>query len=250
MKYLFGIMRMLALVAGTLFVVPVIIVLVRVTGTLHWTHMWHAMACRVLGIRVKYVGMPRERGETPTLFVSNHLSYLDIIVLGAHIDAIFVAKSEVAFWPIFGYLAKIQKTVFIRRTREAMMESENLIADVLRAGNNIILFAEGTSTDGRRVLPFKAGLLQALYEPGLDAMLQPVAIVIDRIGGKSPDDQAVRDKYAWWRLEDTLAPHLWNFACAGGADITIHYQIPLDPKDFADRKALAAAATQAVAVEL
>lgn len=250
MSYVFAIFRMLAFVIGTLIIVPFVIIFIRLTGSVQWAKMWHGMACMVFNIKVRHVGVPRDHDETPTLFVSNHLSYLDIIVMGAHMDAIFVAKSEVADWPIFGFLAKLQKTIFIRRTREAMNESKIMIGNVLRAGNNVILFAEGTSTDGRSVKPFKAGLLEVMYEPDIAAQLQPVAIVLDSVGGKNPDDQTVRDTYAWWRPEDTLAPHLWAFAKAGGAHLTIHYQLPIDPKDFHDRKALAQAASESVAAEL
>jgi len=250
MKYIFGFARMLAFIIGTLLTVPVILVMKKITGNLEWTQLWHGMAARVFNINVRFMGMPRDHGDTPTVFLSNHISYLDIVVMGSTATGVFVAKSEVAGWPLFGFLAKIQNTIFIRRTREALEESKQKISAALHAGNNVILFGEGTSTDGRNVLPFKAGLLEVMYEPGLDALLQPVAIVIERVGGKTPDDQKVRDTYAWWKPEDTLAPHLWNFACAGGVDILVHYQIPLDPKDYPDRKALAQAATEAVAAEL
>lgn len=250
MNYALATLRMLAFVIGTLVTVPFIMVLVKLTGSVQWAKIWHGMACWIFNIKVTHRGVPRDHGDTPTMFVSNHLSYLDIIVMGAHMDAIFVAKSEVADWPVFGFLAKLQKTVFIRRSREAMNESKDMIGNVLRESNNVILFAEGTSTDGRSVLPFKAGLLEVMYEPDIDAQLQPIAIVLDKVGGKDPSDQQVRDWYAWWRPEDTLAPHLWNFARVGGAHLTIHYQLPLDPKNFADRKALAQAATESIAVEL
>lgn len=250
MDILFAILRMLAFVVGTLVLVPFIILIKLITGSVNAAQMWHGMACKIFNIRIIQRGMPRDRDETPTVFVSNHLSYLDIVALGSQVDALFVAKSEVAGWPVFGFLSKIQNTIFIRRTREAMQESKDKIADALRAGNNVILFGEGTSTDGRAVKPFKAGLLEVLYEPGTNAMLQPVAIVLESVGGKSVDDQIARDKYAWWRLEDTLAPHLWNFARAGGANLVIHYQLPLDPRDYPDRKALAQAATEVVAAEL
>lgn len=250
MNYVFGILRMLAFIIGTLLLVPFVALFKILTKSTVWTQAWHTMACFIFNIKIKHRGMPRDAQDTPTMFVCNHLSYLDIIVLGSTMNAIFVAKSEVAGWPVFGFLSKIQDTIFIRRTREAMHESKDLIGNVLRQGKNVILFGEGTSTDGRAVKPFKAGLLEVLYEPGIDAQLQPVAIVLDSVGGKNPDDQKVRDTYTWWRLEDTLAPHLWNFAKAGGANLTIHYELPMDPKDYPDRKALAAAATQAVAAEL
>lgn len=247
MNTLIGVIRMLLFVVGTPFAVVANIIMVKLTGRVKWAQIWHTFACLVFSVKIRTVGNPREYANTPTVFLSNHVSYLDIIVLGSQLEAIFVAKSEVAGWPIFGFLAKTQRTIFIERTREALNESKHRIAEILQAGNNIILFGEGTSTDGRTALPFKAGLLEMLYERNTGALLQPVVIVIESIGGKRPDDQAVRDLYAWWRPEDTLAPHLWNFAKAGGAHIAIHYLPPLDPAAFAERKALAQAASKGVA---
>jgi 1-acyl-sn-glycerol-3-phosphate acyltransferase len=241
-----GIIRMLVFVIGTPPAVAVNIIMVRLTGRVKWAQIWHSFACLVFGIKIRVVGTPREHAATPTVFLSNHVSYLDIVVLGSQIEAIFVAKADVANWPVFGFLAKTQRTIFIERTRQALEDSKRRIAAILNAKNNIILFGEGTSTDGRTVLPFKAGLLEMLYEQKTGAMLQPTVIVIEKIGGKRPDEQAVRDLYAWWRPEDTLAPHLWNFAKAGGAQIAIHYLPPLDPANYPERKALAQAATDAV----
>jgi 1-acyl-sn-glycerol-3-phosphate acyltransferase len=118
---------------------------------------YHRQCCRILGIAIKRRG--RLSRKRPTLFAANHVSYLDIAVLGALVRGSFVAKSEVRDWPLFGLLAKLQSTVFVeRRVRRAMRHRDEM-AERLAAGRNLILFPEGTSSDGNRVLPFKSALL-------------------------------------------------------------------------------------------
>lgn len=238
--------RMLLFVAGTLVIVPLIIVIKAMKPGLPPTWLWHAYACLVFGIKLRFIG-EKAKGDIPTVFVSNHLSYLDIIALGSSYKGVFVAKSEVANWPVFGFLSKLQNTIFIRRTREALSDSTNQISDVLRDGYDVTLFAEGTSTDGRAVKPFKASLFEMFYSGQVRAQIQPVALVLEEVSGKRPDDQTVRDIYSWWRPETTLAPHLWAFAKAGGAQLAVHYLPVLDIARYADRKALAEAAHKAVA---
>ena len=97
----------------------------------------------------------------PTLFLSNHVSYFDITVLGALIDGSFVAKSEVAGWPLFGMLAKLQRTVFVVRRQGQAGAQRDAVAERLTRGENLIVFPEGTSGDGTRALPFKSSLLAA-----------------------------------------------------------------------------------------
>jgi 1-acyl-sn-glycerol-3-phosphate acyltransferase len=239
--------RMLGFVIGSCIFVPWAWVMreARGGGNVDSAKLFHKMACFVFSIKLRIIGTPREHGETPTVFVSNHVSHLDIPVLGSHLNARFVAKADVADWPVMGTFAKTQRTIFIERTKSALEGAKDMIGDAIRDGFNIILFAEGTSTDGREVKPFKASLFQMFYENPVNALVQPVAIVIERAGGKKPDDQETRDIYAWWRPEEDFASHLWKFAKAGGATISVHYLPVLDPKNFPDRKALAAAATKA-----
>ena len=99
----------------------------------------------------------------PVIYLCNHISYLDVLVLGSMLDGCFVAKSEVASWPGFGFLAKLQKTIFIVRERRALKQSRKSIADAMQKDHDIILFPEGTSTDGWDVMQFKAGLLGIFF---------------------------------------------------------------------------------------
>jgi 1-acyl-sn-glycerol-3-phosphate acyltransferase len=236
--------RMLMFVAGTLVLVPLIMMVRAFRPGMPPAWLWHRYACFVFGIKVRFTGV-RAQGALPTVFISNHLSYLDIIVMAGRLKARFVAKSEVGHWPVFGFLARLQRTIFIHRTRTALDDSRHMILQALREGDDIILFAEGTSTDGRTVLPFKASLLEVLYV-GIAAQVQPVAITLEKVDGQKPASQDLRDIYAWWRPETTLAPHLWNFAKTKGAELSVHYLPVLAPASFADRKALTAAAHDAV----
>ena len=249
MRNVVAVFRLIGFILGSCIFVPWAWIMRELRGGMNVdsAKLFHKMACIAFGIKVRIIGQPRDHAVTPTVFISNHLSYLDILVLGSHLNARFVAKAEVADWPVFGTFAKTQRTIFIERTKTALEGAKDLIGDAVRDNFNVILFAEGTSTDGRSAKPFKAGLFEMLYEGRVNAMVQPVAIVIERAGGKKPDDQSVRDLYAWYKPEDTLAPHLWAFAKAGGATIAVHYLPVLDPGQFADRKGIAAATTASVA---
>src|SRR3546814_10571195 len=117
------------------------------------------LTCRLLGIEIERHGQPSDRH--PTLYVANHVSYLDIEVLGALLKASFVAKAEVATWPFFAWLARLQETVFVeRRVRHAAQHRDEM-ARRLDAGDDLILFPEGTSGDGTAVLSFKSALFSA-----------------------------------------------------------------------------------------
>lgn len=202
---------------------------------------------RLIGLNIRTTGNLAD-ADKPVLFVANHLSYLDIVALNSLMPCRFVAKSEVSRWPVFGALAKAQNTVFITRTRTALDAAKRTLADILKAGGRIVVFAEGTSTNGLSVKPFKPGLFDAVYETGVEAFVQPVAIVLEKVDAKpAGGDGEVRNMYAWWRLEDTLAPHLWSFLAGKGADISIHFLPPLDPAGFPDRKKLASAAHALIA---
>src|SRR3954454_19988615 len=121
---------------------------------------YHRFVCRLLGIRVRLNGAPvRDR---PLLIVANHSSWLDISVITSLAPVVFVAKSEIARWPFFGLLAKLQRTVFVERDRRHKTGEVNAqIAQRLAEGDQVLLFGEGTEGDGNRVLPFRTALIGA-----------------------------------------------------------------------------------------
>jgi len=134
------------------------------------------------------------------LLVCNHLSYVDILVLGSIAPAVFVAKSEVAGWPVFGWFAQVCGTIFIRRTvRGDVTRIGAEIRDRLERGFLVVLFPEGTSSDGREVLPFKSSLLEPVREVGRDVFAAHVSYT--RADGSPETD------VPYWG-EMTLLPHM------------------------------------------
>ncbi len=200
--------------------------------------IFHRGCLRIFDIQVRVVGQPSV--DKPTLFISNHVSYLDIEVLGALIAGSFIAKSEVAGWPLFGWLAKLQETVFIDRKakREVAQQGETLVGRLM-AGDSLILFPEGTSSDGNRVLPFKTALFAVASQRIDDRPLtvQPVSLTATALDG-IPLGRLLRPLYAWYGDMD-LGPHLWQFAKLGGVTVAVEFHPPLTVDDAGSRKALA-----------
>jgi 1-acyl-sn-glycerol-3-phosphate acyltransferase len=207
---------------------------------------WCRGCCAIVGLKVTRIGRPA--AVAPTLFVANHVSYLDVIVLGSVLDAAFVAKSEVASWPLIGLLSRLGRTLFVqRRTLQSARQCDALAAR-LRAGASLVLFAEGTSTDGARVRPFKSALFGVLDPPDLAAAvtIQPVTIAYTRFRGGLAIEHALRACYAWYG-DMALAPHLWSALGLPGAEVELRFHDPVAGRDFASRKALAGHAERQVA---
>jgi len=206
---------------------------------------YHRICCRVMGIDIATVGtMSRHR---PTLFVSNHTSYIDITVLGALIPGSFVAKTEVAQWPLYGWLAKLQRTVFVDRRRNTSHLQRDQLQQRLAAGDNLILFPEGTSNDGNRVLPFRSALLSVAEAPadGASLVIQPVSVAYVGLNG-IPMGHGLRPLVAWYG-DMTLGPHLWQFSRLGKVGVIVEFHEPVDLKDAGSRKDLTRYCLAAVA---
>jgi 1-acyl-sn-glycerol-3-phosphate acyltransferase len=207
--------------------------------------VYHKICCRLMGIEIATVGtLSRHR---PTLFVSNHTSYIDITVLGALIPGSFVAKAEVAKWPLYGWLAKLQRTVFVDRKRNTSHLQRDQLQQRLAAGDNLILFPEGTSNDGNRVLPFRSALLSVAEASGPDAALaiQPVSVAYVALNG-IPMGHGLRPLVAWYG-DMTLGPHLWQFSRLGKVTAVVEFHPPVELKDAGSRKDLARYCLAAVA---
>ena len=170
-------------------------------------HAYHRLCCRIFGIDVEIVGALS--ATRPTLFVANHVSYLDIEVLSATVETCFVAKREIAGWPFFGWLAKLQQTVFVERRAAGVAGERDELARRLDEGSNVVLFAEGTSNDGNRLQPFKSALFSVAERTvhGGPLTVQPVTIAYTRLDGM-PIGRAIRPFVAWYGDMD-LVPHLW-----------------------------------------
>lgn len=200
--------------------------------------LFHRLARRALGVRVDIKGAPSPR--RPLLLLSNHVSWVDIVVLGSLMPVVFVAKSEVADWPVFGLFARLQRSVFVERERRARTgQAASEIAHRLAGGDAVVLFAEGTTSDGITVLPFRSALLGATGAG--EAVVQPVAITYTALGGL-PIERSRRCGVAWLGETD-LPPHLWALARLHALDVTVAFAPVLPP---GDRKSVAAAAEGAV----
>jgi lyso-ornithine lipid O-acyltransferase len=197
--------------------------------------LFHRGLARSLGIRIVSHGAPvRRRG---VLFVANHVSWADIAVLGARLPAAFIAKSEVGGWGFFGWLATLGRTIYIERSRRSSTGSQrDAIAERLAAGDSLILFPEGTNSDGTRVLPFKSALF-AVTDSLPDVLVQPVTIAYTRVNGIPVTRRQLPD-LAW--VGDTeLIPHAVAFMALGRVRAEIRFHAAVHASDFANRKALA-----------
>ncbi len=198
---------------------------------------YHRGCCRILGFRLRTIGAPT--AARPVLFASNHVSYTDITVLGSLIDGSFIAKAEVAGWPLFGWLAKLQRTVFVdRRMRSTRLQLEAMTRR-LTERDALILFPEGTSGDGNRVLPFKSALFSAaepVPQTGPIAV-QPVSIAYTRLDGM-PLGRLLRPFFAWYGSAE-LGPHLWQMLGLGAVEVVVEFHPPTSIADCGSRKALA-----------
>lgn len=165
------------------------------TGASSWLRSfifqnWARCTAYALAVRVSVAGEPP---PPPFLLVSNHLSYLDIVVLGALLGGVFVAKREVARWPVLGAMCRGMGTIFIdRESRRDAVRVAALIERRLREGDGVVLFPEGTSTRGRAVLPFKSALLETAARTGLPVSCAAITY------RTAPPDAPADSSVCWW----------------------------------------------------
>ncbi|WP_179379578.1 lysophospholipid acyltransferase family protein [Jannaschia marina] len=196
-------------------------------------------ALRILGLRRVVRGVVMKGTGA---VVANHASWLDIFVLNASKRIYFVAKSEVAGWPGIGWLARATGTVFIRRDPREAKAQQLVFEERLGVGHRLLFFPEGTSTDGRRVIPFKTTLFAAFRSGGLpdDMQVQPVTVAYHAPEGERADF------YGWWGDQSFAAHMLLMLSAPRHGRVDVIYHPPLAVSDYADRKALARAAEAAV----
>jgi 1-acyl-sn-glycerol-3-phosphate acyltransferase len=218
----------------------------RAMRTIPWRY--HRIVNGVLGLRRTVIGAPA--AERPLLLVANHVSWLDITVLSAVLPVSFVAKREIAGWPVFGLFAKLQRSVFVDRARRAATgTAATEMAGRLAAGDVLVLFGEGTSSDHNRVLPFRTALLgaaqAAIREGGAERVwVQPVSIAYTRWNGL-PIGRRERARVAWYG-DMVMPPHLWRVLREGTIDVAVCFGTPIAVDPASDRKAIAGQAEAAV----
>ena len=206
--------------------------------------IFHKLALNLLGVKIRMAGA--ELVEGPCLIAANHVSWLDILVLGSLNELSFVAKIEVATWPIFGLFARLQRCLFVDRDkRTATAEFKENMRKRLDAGDRLVLFPEGTSSDGNRVLPFRSALMSAAEVPVSDFLggsvrpikVQPMTIAYTRIHGL-PMGRQYRPYFAWYG-DMEMTSHIWEVLKLGPCDVTIHVHDAVTMEQIGDRKALA-----------
>ncbi|WP_448585647.1 lysophospholipid acyltransferase family protein [Thermaurantiacus sp.] len=203
---------------------------------LHMPRLYHGLLARAFGIHVRLLGTP---ASGAVLYVANHLSWLDIPVLGSKLPGSFVAKHEVSEMAIVKHLANLQDTIYVtREARHQAAAQASAVRARLARGDNVILFPEGTSNDGVRILPFKSSLFAGLDGPlGERVRVQPVTLAYTRLNGL-PLTRSRQLELAW--IGDmALAPHAFDVMKLGRLEAAILCHPPVRPADFPDRKALA-----------
>ncbi len=232
-----------AFAALTLPLMPVQAILLRTSmrAARRFPHWYHRQVCWILGIRLSIHGAVAR--DTPVLVVANHSTWLDIPVLSAMAPVSFIAKKEVGGWPFVSQLARLQRSVFVDRTRRtAVGETTSEMTARLTQGDALVLFAEGTSSDGLRVLPLRTSLFGAVMPTAkggaapAHTVVQTCAVVYGELHGL-PIGRAERPLVGWYG-DMEMGGHAWSLLKAGPLDVRILIGPPVALDAFADRKAL------------
>lgn len=204
--------------------------------------IWHSLVVRLVGLRIHVHGeIDRRR---PLMIAANHASWKDIMVLGSIADVVFIAKSDVRHWPVFGALARMQKSIFVEREqRRRAGDQVNEIATRLAAGEIVVLFPEGTTSDGNRLLEVKSSLFGAAasavpFSPSGVVHVQPVAIAYTRIHGVAMG--RYHRPVASWPGDIGLLPHLLGVLKTGALDVDVHFGATIDYDAQSKRKEVSA----------
>ena len=206
--------------------------------------LWHACLRRALSVRVERVGTPRNAPRT--LYVGNHVSHFDIPLLGSLLDARFIAKDDMQAWPAMRWIGALGGTLFISRRRADAARVAAQVATAMQQGHGLVLFAEGTTSSGVRVAPFKSTLLGLFARPGQDWTLQPFTIDVLAYDGQPLASGGDRDGYAF-HGDMQAGAHVQRFLRSRGARVRVVFHAPMALPADADRKALAARAHAVVA---
>jgi 1-acyl-sn-glycerol-3-phosphate acyltransferase len=232
---------------------PIQALLLMLPGDINkaFSQIYWAGLCHILGLQVRVIGAVAERTADgrPVVFVSNHSSWLDVLVLGGRLKACFIAKDQVAGWPVIGTIARLGRTVYVRRSRASTGRERDDMGARLSGGDNLILFPEGTTSDGSRVLPFRSAFLSvAELKVTPDAqtpIVQPISVVYDRLAGL-PMGRSSRPLFAWYGDMD-IGSHFWRLAQHQGLRASVLLHQPIDPAAYASRKDLSRAMWDIVA---
>ena len=194
---------------------------------------FHKLLLWTLSINIEIEGQI-ETAKNCNLFVSNHISYLDIPILGSNFPLRFVAKSEVASWGFWGFLAKIGRTVFIKRNKKDTLNQKHKLKKLLLSNEKIFIFPEGTTSDGNRVLDFKSSSFSAVEKENF--LIQPITLVYSEFNG-IPINRWIRPIFAWYGDMD-LKPHLSFLVNLRPIKVKLIFSDPVKSEIFSNRKYL------------
>jgi len=214
-----------------------------------FSHKYMRWLNRIMNVQLTIKGEP-VRGK-PCLMVANHGSWQDIIFLGAATPVSFVAKKEVSGWPVMGTLARLGGTVFVdRERRHSANDTKNEMQQRFEAGDTLVLFPEGTTNNGQRLLPFKTALFGAsqMKVHGQPILVQPVTVAYKSLWGL-PMASGQRTKFSW-EGDMELGAHVWSVLTAGPPDITVCFHKPMTVDEAGGRKQLAGICEKTIARSL
>lgn len=220
----------------TIIVQTTVLSILRLRGkriALLYPKFFHDFCTRLVGINVLLEGEPA-KGEN-IVYLGNHVSYFDVQVLGGLVEGTFIAKKDIESWPFFGLMGKMGQTIYMSRNPADAAKESQMLEERLKQPSPIIIFPEGTSSNGESVLPFKSSLFQLFLNK--DITIQPFTVSIMSVEGKVPVTAEMRDRYAWHGDMD-LIPHLWDFVKSKGATVKVTFQNPIATHSFKDRKLL------------
>lgn len=204
---------------------------------------WSIIILRLFGLKLKVIG---KQSYNSTIYVSNHISWTDILVIQSVLDIIFVAKSDVKKMPGLGFLASIANTVFIDRNPQKISMDSFILRKKIENGELICFFPEGTSTDGLRVLKFKSGFFQLLFDKIYNKntyikKVQPLSIYY-----KVYNKNLSKDFYGWWGSMGIIS-HITKILCLSYGSVELKFHDPLNSEEFNDRKEISLAAENTIA---
>lgn len=250
MQRMRAVLALILIIPFTLLCLPVQWLALRLNLGLvrHLPVFYHRVLCRIIGIRIQQYGEPSRK--RPVLITANHASWIDIVILGSLMPLSFIAKSEVGTWPGIGTLARLQRSVFVDRQRRSRTgDVANEISARLQDGDPMVLFAEGTSSCGNHVLPFRSALVGAAQKAitagdETRVWIQPLGIAYTGMAGL-PVGRQHRPWLAWYGDMD-LVPHLMGVLGIGAIDVAVIYCEPIAITAEMSRKQVTQAAEKAV----
>lgn len=212
-----------------------------------WSNRILKQYCRlglwVLRVKVNYRGLENVRAVPNALFVGNHLSYMDVLVIHAEVPACFVTSREIRETPVLGLICRMAGCLFVeRRNKHNILNEVSEIAEGLRRGANVAIFPEATSTNGEQILRFRRPLYHAAMQA--PAAIIPMTLNYHTVGGK-PIDRITRDSIFWYGDMDFVS-HLWRLAGCGGVVADLIFSTAMQPTSDKDATALAEESQRAV----